>query len=115
MTVLLVPLSLYFSLQNVSNNLLCSDVLLTSDTIHTLHHVDATVYDQPSLSASPTSMSGIALCNENQAEILAPALTNNDYHDNTISVLTAASSLSVGTSLSGKGMTDAILKKRVGE
>ena len=63
----------------------------------------ATVYDQPSLSASPTSMSGIALCNKDQAEILAPALTDNDYHDNTISVLTADSSLSVGgTSLSGK-------------
>ena len=107
MTVLLVPLSLYLSLQNVSNNLLCSDVLLTSDTFHTLHHVDATVHDQPSLSASPTSMSGIALCNKDQAEILAPALTDNDYHD---SVLTDDSSLSVGTSLSGKGMTDAILK-----
>ena len=62
------------------------------------------------LSASTTSMSGIALCNKDQAEILAPALTDNDYHDNTISVLTADSSLSVGTSLSGKGMTDAIVK-----
>ena len=58
------------------------------------------------LSASTTSMSGIALCNKDQAEILAP----DDYHDNTISVLTADSSLSVGTSLSGKGMTDAIVK-----
>ena len=68
--------------------------------------LSATVYDQPNLSASPTSMSGIALCNKDQAEILAPALIDNDYHDNTISVLTADSSLSVGgTSLSGKGVT----------
>ena len=56
--------------------------------------LSATVYNQPSLSASPTSlsasptsMSGIALCNKDQAEILAPALTDND------SVLTADSSL----------------------
>ena len=72
--------------------------------------LSATVYDQPSLSASLTSMSRIALCNKDQAEILAPALTD-DYHTNTISVLTADSSLSVGgTLLSGKGVTDAIVK-----
>lgn len=64
-------------------------------------------------------MSGIALCSKDQEEILAPALTDNDYHNNTIVVLTAYSSLSVCTSiisvllapsLSGKGMTDAIVK-----
>ena len=41
--------------------------------------LSATLYDQPSLSASPTSMSGIALCNKDQAEVLAPALTDSDY------------------------------------